>query len=110
MTRRGKFVRPNATRYLANQERLRFEMLTAMRSMSAEMLPTRPLRVTLTFHLERINHRCDLQNLAKSVHDAGNGIIWSDDRWIDMENNTRIADAAGAGDYVEIEAGELGEM
>jgi crossover junction endodeoxyribonuclease RusA len=82
MTRRGKYVRDDAQRYLASQTALRVQMRLAMARAGYEMMPLQtPLMVEI--YLGWVDHRCDLDNLAKACLDAGNGILWPDDRWID---------------------------
>jgi len=52
-------------------------------STHSEPLPSRtPLAVEIRL-CTRSLHRCDVDNLAKAVLDAMNGIVYPDDRWID---------------------------
>jgi crossover junction endodeoxyribonuclease RusA len=83
MTQRGKFVRPEAKRYLASKDALALQMRSQMGSHTP--LGREPLVVHLEFwYASGPDHRRDLDNEIKAVLDAGNGIVWEDDRWIDV--------------------------
>lgn len=83
MTQRGKFVRPEAKRYLASKAWLANQMRAQMAGRPP--LGREPLIVHLEFWYTRgPDHRRDLDNEIKAVLDAGNGIVWEDDRWIDV--------------------------
>ena len=79
MTRRGKFTSEAAQKYLANQDNLKLFMRVD------RMLPPRmPLAVDISVTVpQSVGHRCDLDNLLKAILDAGRGILYADDRWID---------------------------
>lgn len=82
MTRRGKYVNAQAQQYLASKDALRLQLKSGMQHSGYERLGREPLRVEITFG--SVNHRQDLDNLVKAVLDACNGIVWEDDRWVDM--------------------------
>lgn len=88
MTRRGLHVSARAQAYLVSQDALRWQIKGQMGHNGWAMLPERtPLAVTI--HFGYVNRRADLDNLAKAVLDACNGIVWTDDRWIDFLTVTR---------------------
>ncbi len=82
MTRRGKYVNPQAQQYLASKEALCWQLKGGMIAEEYPRLGREPLRVEITFGW--VNHRQDLDNLVKAVLDACNGIVWEDDRWVDV--------------------------
>lgn len=83
MTQRGKFVKPEAKRYLASKDALALQMRAQMAGRPP--LGREPLIVHLEFwYTSGPDHRRDLDNEIKAVLDAGNGIVWEDDRWIDV--------------------------
>jgi Holliday junction resolvase RusA-like endonuclease len=87
MTRRGKFVRPRAKRYLASKDRIGWQLKVQMQNCA--MLPERTsLRAILSFELPA-PHRCDIDNQIKAVLDAAQGIVYRDDRWIDAVTAVR---------------------
>jgi len=83
MTQRGKYVRPRAKRYLASKAFLAYQMKQGMGS--APPLGRQPLQVDLLFgYVGGADHRRDIDNEVKAILDAGNNIVWEDDRWIDQ--------------------------
>ena len=97
MTQRGKFVRPEAKRYLASKAALGYQMREQMHG--HEPFKRVPLEVVINFQYERgADHRRDLDNEVKAVLDAGNGIVWEDDRWIDSIVAVRCV--SDGGDWV----------
>ncbi len=106
MTQRGKFVKPEAKRYLASKDALARQMRIQMGG--HEPLGREPLIVHLEFwYTSGPDHRRDLDNEIKAVLDAGNGIVWEDDRWIDVIVASRHK--AGGDDSVEVIAEALCE-
>ena len=94
MTRRGKWVKPDAQRYLKSQGALRKQMVEQMRG--GEPFGREPLGVALTFQYERgADHRRDLDNEIKAVLDAANGVVWADDCWVDSISAVRRAGEGG---------------
>lgn len=90
MTQRGKWVRPEALRYRANQETWRGHYADQMIYLDLEPLPERtPLRFDIDLTIPRGLHYCDLDNLYKALADAANGILFPDDRWIDAHRAVR---------------------
>lgn len=81
MTRRSMYVDDQAQEYLASKTALQTQLRAWMSLHEYEPLGREPLRVEILFGWA--NHRQDLDNLAKAVLDACNGIVWDDDRWVD---------------------------
>ena len=92
MTQRGKYVKPNALRYLASQKELKLLMSIANHNREYYKMyyvPEKcPFGVQMTFYVNRL-HYCDLDNLLKAVMDAGNGILYKDDMWCDEFGKTK---------------------
>lgn len=82
MTARGKWL-PRAQRYLAANVAMAMAFKAQMHTQGHEPFGRVPLMVCITITDKR-GHICDVDNLAKAVLDAANGIVWKDDRWIDM--------------------------
>jgi Holliday junction resolvase RusA-like endonuclease len=82
--------RDDAQRYLASKTALSVQMRAQMADHRWTMFPARiPLRLCIAFGW--CVHTHDLSNLLKAVEDAGNRIIWADDRWIDRIETSREA-------------------
>ena len=78
----GSLWTDRSKRYLASQTALSVQMQSQMAANGWTMYPAKvPLRLRVTFGW--CVHSHDLSNLLKAVEDAGNRIIWRDDRWID---------------------------
>jgi len=89
MTRRGKWINPRARAYLASKEAIGWQYRAQMAMNDWPMLPGQTsLRVCIEFGY--CKHTGDIDNLAKATIDAGNGIIWPDDRWIDALEVIRL--------------------
>ena len=83
MTRRGKYIRPQAQEYLTSKRTLGWQMKATMSQHGWEMFPRGPLSVACVFFSRRGLHGRDLDNEIKAVLDAANGIVYPDDRWVD---------------------------
>lgn len=87
MTQRGKWqARPRE--YLSNQQLLKWYLNQQCDTDEHEMYNRIPLRVAVRFEVTRL-HKGDLDNLLKAVLDACEGIIYSNDCWIDSIITTR---------------------
>lgn len=84
MTRRGKWVKKNAQEYLASKAAIQHQLKNQMAHNDLDPLPDQtPLSVTLIFYRPAM-HICDLDNMIKAALDACQGIVFKDDRWVDM--------------------------
>ena len=90
MTQRSKFANPQAIQYLASKEAIAWQFKTAMAAdVHAFWAAEVPLRVDIVFNVPNRKNTCDIDNLIKAIFDAGNGIVWPDDRWIDAVSARR---------------------
>lgn len=85
MTKRGKYVDPQALEYLASKDTLAFEIRQAMQAAYYDPFPAQtPLQVHISVTVPSSQgHRADIDNIAKAILDACNKIVFPDDRWID---------------------------
>ena len=91
MTKRGKYVNEQAQEYLSSKTGLQLHYQSFMNKQGFEMLPVEmPLWVMIQVTVPIFQgHRADLDNIIKAVLDAGNKIVYPDDRWIDSIEATR---------------------
>ena len=91
MTRRGKYVNPEAQAYLASKSELSWRIKNAMQNQGVDRMPARTsLSVIIRlFAPSEPGHRCDLDNQVKAILDACNGITFPDDRWVDSIDAAR---------------------
>ena len=96
MTRRSKWVNPQAKRCLD------YQMLVAWHARAATTgRPTAaPVRLDAVFHLHGAR-RGDLSNLVKAVEDALNGVVWVDDRQV-VELHAWILECGKDDEKVEV--------
>lgn len=85
---------PRALRYHASRNRLRDDLALAVRGQARA-----DGRLAVTLHFYRWRQAGDIDNLAKSFLDAGNGVLWTDDRVI-AELHVYRHRAAKGGDRV----------
>ena len=83
MTQRGKWVKPEAQAYLASKERLGWELLRQMQANEWELI-LRVVPLTVFIVIQPARHTQDLDNLVKGLLDAAQGIVFEDDRWVDV--------------------------
>jgi len=85
MTRRGKFVDPQAQEYLASKATLSMRIKEEMINQGNEILPGQtPLQIVIRLSApNNPGHKCDLDNQIKAILDSCNGIAFPDDRWVD---------------------------
>ena len=81
MTQRGKFKSKQARKYMKNQKHLGWFLYEATRMAKWEATDD-PIRLMCVFNISKRASVKDLSNLVKAVEDAGNGILWEDDRFI----------------------------
>jgi len=81
MTRRGKWVKANAKRYLAFKDIIRWTALDVMRKSGLEPFDG-PIAVELHAWISG-GRPGDLDNIEKAIFDGLNGIVWYDDRQIE---------------------------
>ena len=93
MTQRGKYVKPNALRYLASQKELKLLMSIANHNREYYQdwyVPEKvQFRLVVTFYVNNL-HKCDLDNLTKAILDAGQGILYKNDSWCDSIEADRV--------------------
>lgn len=95
MTKRGKWVKPQAKEYLASKSNLQWKIKEQMQEHGYHMMPEQePLYASAIVYVHTSQgHRADLDNILKAILDACNGIVYPDDRWIDSINiNREIGD------------------
>lgn len=81
MTRRGKWIKRNAQRYLAYKDMVRW---TAWEVMRKKEIPPFEGPVGVEIHAYIAGGRMgDIDNIEKTVFDGMNGIVWHDDRQIE---------------------------
>lgn len=101
MTQKGKFVKPEAARYLEYKEKVgwiaRFGGIKKINGNIA---------VRCRFYVKG-GHMPDIDNLLKSILDSLNGIAWEDDRQIAMVFAERII---GTPERAEIEISNIEEF
>ena len=84
MTQAGKWVKPDAQRYLASQAAIKQELWEQMQAKGYEAFP-RGISLSLTLiitHAHKFNDR-DADNEIKSLSDAAQKIAYANDQWID---------------------------
>ena len=79
MTRRGKFVNERAKEYLASQEALAWQF----RQQCPEMLPGQTPLLMIVVIETPTPHKGDCSNILKAIEDSAQGIVFSNDCWID---------------------------
>lgn len=108
MTQRGKFVKPAAQRYLNSKAALAWQMRQQMGDRA--LFGKEPLKVEISFcYASGADHRRDLDNEVKAVLDAANGVVWEDDRWVDVIYAHRVLSVDGS-DYVLMTVGCAGRL
>jgi len=77
MTRRGKWVRPQAQRYLAWRKYASWRIVQAWRGAPL----SGPVAIRVWVRVAK-GRRGDLDNYLKAALDAANGLLWCDDRQV----------------------------
>ena len=83
MTQRSRFANDQAREYIASRNRLRDDMRTLMIVHGWKTIP-RGVPLAVSVVVGWLRHNQDLDNIAKAVLDAANGVVYEDDCWIDM--------------------------
>jgi Holliday junction resolvase RusA-like endonuclease len=84
MTRRGKWVDPEAREYLASKAAIAMQLRAQMAFNERNILPPQTaLRCYVLVQRVEALHRCDLDNIVKAVLDSAQGIAFHNDCWID---------------------------
>lgn len=89
MTRRGKWVKPDAIAYQASQDALKYQIREQLQEKGhrTDDFPIfknqQPLRAMLTICVSRNLHAKDLDNQIKAILDAAQGLIFENDLWVD---------------------------
>jgi Holliday junction resolvase RusA-like endonuclease len=84
MTQGSKWVDPKAIAYLASQADLKYQIKQQMAADEQDMLPAQtPLYIKIEIQVVGDLHTKDPDNQIKALMDAGNKIIYKDDRWVD---------------------------
>jgi crossover junction endodeoxyribonuclease RusA len=105
MTQRGKWVKARAQEYLASKDALGWQFKEQMQQNEWEMIPRgMPLSVTIGIVRTEGLHTRDLDNEVKAILDAAQGIVFEDDRWIDV---LRAHRERGGDDVTTVVVGEL---
>lgn len=81
MTQSGKWVKPEAQKYLTCKFDLAYQFKQQMHD--KPILGRAPLSVGIVFGIGGNYHHCDLDNQIKTILDAAKGIVFLDDRWVD---------------------------
>lgn len=107
MTRRGKFVEPEALEYQASQAAIKIDLREQMQD--REMIKRgHPITAFIDVYVSGRIHNHDLDNIVKAIFDAANGIVYEDDRWIDSFQVSRVdAKTKGKTEHVFMGIGEL---
>lgn len=83
MTRKGKFRDSRAQEYLANKKAIGWQIIEQTQQNDWSMLPAQTPLIVFVDFVKPDLHRGDLDNLAKAVIDAAQGIVFLNDCWID---------------------------
>jgi len=84
MTQRSKYVDKQAGAYLNSKRAIQLQMRTQMNISHWRMFENKePLFVSISLFLDNRLHGGDLDNYVKAILDAGNNIIYQDDRYVD---------------------------
>jgi Holliday junction resolvase RusA-like endonuclease len=89
MTQRSKWVDPQAIEYLASKRQLQWQMREQMREQNWEMIP-RGIPLGVMIGICPVLHNMDLDNQVKALLDAAQGVVFEDDRWVDLIAAVRL--------------------
>jgi crossover junction endodeoxyribonuclease RusA len=97
MTQRGKWVKPQAREYLASKDRLAQQFQEQLAGNWSCVERGTPLRIEIAITHAGGFHNRDLDNEIKAILDAAQGVVFDDDRWVDL-----IVAARGLGEREQI--------
>lgn len=100
MTQRGKFVKPNAKRYLEYKESVGWTGRTVIKS---PIQNPHEASVEMRFYLYRGGHVPDIDNLIKAILDGLNKIAWEDDRQVVKVTAWRFSTLSKEKERAEVE-------
>jgi len=104
MTRRGKWVKKDAQEYLTRQRRIRRALHSIMAREGWSLIRSgQPLAVRIDLVHSHGFHGRDLDNEAKAILDAAQGVVFENDRWVDDLFLTRKRDVVGCGFILNVE-------
>jgi crossover junction endodeoxyribonuclease RusA len=105
MTQRGKFVKPQAQRYLDYKESVGWAGRTVIKSPISKQ---HEASVAMKFFLYG-RRTPDIDNLIKAILDGLNGIAWEDDRQVVNVSAWRFVTLSREKERAEVEIKMLGE-
>ena len=104
MTQRGKWVKQDARKYLASQGQIRQALHSIMSREGWGLIHSgQPLVVRIDIVHSHGFHGRDLDNEAKAILDAAQGVVFENDRWVDGIFLTRKRDVVGCGFILNVE-------
>jgi len=83
MTRRGKYVNPRAQLYLSSKAAIGYQYTQQMAQNDWQPFGKESLHIEISILTTGSIRTYDLDNAIKAYIDAGNKIVWFDDRYID---------------------------
>ncbi len=90
MTQRGKYVKKEAQEYLASKDDIGWQLKRQMQERGWKMLPDETtLALSVEFILPGWLEKADLSNQIKTLEDSAQGIVYTNDRWINAIDATR---------------------
>ena len=101
MTQRGKYVKPQAQRYLAYKDIVGW---TASAKIKTPM--EGPVGIEIRVVWSGKGHKADIDNLTKGIMDAVNMIVWHDDKQVDVIRTQR---EIGEPERVEVRVWQISE-
>jgi len=102
MTQKGKWVKPQAQEYLASKEALQWQF---RQQMKGRFIIPRGISLGIDIRITPVSHRRDIDNEAKALLDAAQGIVFEDDRWVDFLLVFRDRGDRGDGSSVKMVVG-----
>jgi Holliday junction resolvase RusA-like endonuclease len=84
MTKNGKWVDPQAQQYIANQTEIKYSLKGQMTGEIFDKVP-----ICISGAIFSKSRKGDLDNIVKAVLDAMQGIVFTNDLWIDRIVFTR---------------------